>query len=162
MNNSIPSEPTEVNEASTAGALGSNLARATLPPELHQQGGSGPQMVLDGLRGNGRIAGKVLCQIEAAIEATTAVWDAERKKFVDRPDYKTRLSACELFMAYGVGLPLQRSENLNINAQAQPPESTEDQLSKSPGARQAMRRILEGAEARAAKKEADRRAVRAG
>lgn len=79
---------------------------------------TGPQIVLRGLHGNQGLADKVLVEIEAAIMATTSIWDATAKAFADRPDYKTRLAACELYLAHTVGLPVQRSENLNVNATA--------------------------------------------
>jgi hypothetical protein len=79
---------------------------------------TGPQIVLRGLHANQGLADKVLVEIEAAVWATTSIWDATAKAFADRPDYKTRLAACELYLAHTVGLPVQRSENLNVNATA--------------------------------------------
>jgi hypothetical protein len=99
-----------------------DLARATPPPDApavsHVRTETGPQIVLLGLHANQGLADKVLVEIEAAIMATTAIWDATAQEFANRPDYKTRLAACELYLAHTVGLPVQRSENLNINARA--------------------------------------------
>ena len=67
-----------------------------------------------GLHANQGLADKVLVEIEAAVCATTSIWDATAKAFADRPDYKTRLAAVELYLAHTIGLPVQRTENLNL------------------------------------------------
>lgn len=133
------------------------LAHATLPPAETSE--IGPQGVIHGLRTNQNLADKVLQQIVAAIEATTAVWDAGSKSFVDRPDFKTRLAACELYLAHTVGLPVQRSENLNLNAQTSTEQN--DACLSSSAAREAMRRMLDKAERDAAKEKTDRSPQRA-
>ena len=132
----------ELAATSNAGGLVPTLARATLPPAESSE--IGPLGVIHGLRTNQNLGEKVLHQIEVAIEATTAVWDAGSKSFVDRPDFKTRLAACELYLAHTVGLPVQRSENLNLNAQAKP--ALEEVCLNSPAALDAMRRVLDKAE----------------
>lgn len=101
-----------------------DLARGTPSPSLptsNVRNENGPQIVLRGLHANQGLADKVLAEIEAAVWATTSIWDATAKAFADRPDYKTRLAACELYLAHTVGLPVQRSENLNVNATAPRP-----------------------------------------
>jgi hypothetical protein len=128
-------------------------AHATPPPsEAQVPTGTGPETVLRGLRDNQRLAARVLMEIEAALSATTAIWDAPSKTFIDRPDFKTRLQACELYLAHTVGLPVQRSENLNVNAHAPASDaiSPEAQFMSSPTLRQAARHLLDRAERRAA------------
>ena len=142
----------ELAATSNAGGLVPTLARATLPPAESSE--IGPLGVIHGLRTNQNLGEKVLHQIEVAIEATTAVWDAGSKSFVDRPDYKTRLAACELYLAHTVGLPVQRSENLNLNAQAKP--ALGEVWLNTPAALEAARRMVAKAQ-----READRRPVRA-
>ena len=113
------------NSAGTADVVApsnsADLAGATPSPSPALSRGrteTGPQIVLRGLHANQGLADKVLVEIEAAVWATTSIWDATAKAFADRPDYKTRLAACELYLAHTVGLPVQRSENLNVNATA--------------------------------------------
>lgn len=61
---------------------------------------------------------KVLRKIDEGLEATRSIWSKEANDFIEVPDHKTRLAAVELYLAHTVGLPVQRSENLNINARA--------------------------------------------
>ncbi len=117
MNEPTDSSPDDIAAPSNP----ADLARGTPSPSLptfNVRTETGPQIVLRGLHANQGLADKVLVEIEAAVWATTAIWDATTKAFVDRPDYKTRLAACELYLAHTVGLPVQRSENLNVNATA--------------------------------------------
>lgn len=64
------------------------------------------------------MAVKVLRKIDEGLEATRSIWSKEANDMVEVPDHKTRLAAVELYLAHTVGLPVQRSENLNINARA--------------------------------------------
>lgn len=127
-----------------------SVARATLPPgDSSIPGETGAQFVVSGLRTNPRLANKVLREIENAVEATRPVWDSSKKSFIEKPDFKTRLAACELFLSYCVGLPVQRNENLNITAPNTAAVGYEEMLRKSPALRQAMRRSVDRAEAEA-------------
>ena len=96
---------------------------------------------------------RVLQAMEDSLVATVSVWDAASKSFVDRPDYKTRLMAVTTYLAHTVGLPIQRNENLNINAPAKQTIPYEEMLKRSPALRDAARRALERAERAAAEKE---------
>lgn len=87
-----------------------------------QQNQDAAQVVLRRLKEGGALGLKALEQMEAALEATRSVWDAKTKDFKEVPDHRTRLAACELYLAHTVGLPVQRNENLNINASANGPK----------------------------------------
>lgn len=111
-------------------------ARATLSPgggggpEASPGGEDAPQLqqpdaaivLLEGFKNSVGTAKKVFAAIEEALDAVRPVWNAGTQSFVDQPDYRTRLAAVELYLAHTVGLPVQRNENLNINASANGPK----------------------------------------
>lgn len=130
------------------------VSPATPPPDDPQiSTETGAQLMVRSLRNNHALATKVVREIEASVEATTPVWDAATKAFADRPDYKTRLAACEIILAYTVGLPVQRNENLNLSVApqltAEERQRQDDRSLESPAMRAALRRRLDRAEEKA-------------
>lgn len=73
------------------------------------------QLTLKAFAGSGDIAGKLMDLIRGAMNATRTKWDKDTEAFVELPDHKTRLAAVELYLAHTIGLPVQRTENLNLN-----------------------------------------------
>ena len=62
------------------------------------------------------------------------------------PDTRAMESGVKLYLAYMIGLPVQRIENLNVNVDAETEEGLTDRLAKSPALRQSFRRVLSKAE----------------
>lgn len=73
------------------------------------------QLTLKAFAGSGDIAGKLMDLIRGAMNATRTKWDKDTEAFVELPDHKTRLAAVELYLAHTIGLPVQRTENLNLS-----------------------------------------------
>ncbi|MBC7368714.1 MAG: hypothetical protein H7343_18215 [Undibacterium sp.] len=73
------------------------------------------QSVVQQLRSDPVMARKAKRAIEEAMDATRPVWQKETESFIEQPDHKTRMVAVELYLHNTVGLPVQRTENLNIN-----------------------------------------------
>jgi len=73
------------------------------------------QVTLKAFAGSGDIAGKLMDVIRGAMNATRTKWDKDTEAFVELPDHKTRLAAVELYLAHTIGLPVQRTENLNLS-----------------------------------------------
>jgi hypothetical protein len=63
-------------------------------------------------------------------------------------DTRTMEAGLKLYLAYVVGMPVQRSESISVNVDASTLADMEERLSKSPAMRQAFRRVLESAEAK--------------
>jgi hypothetical protein len=67
-----------------------------------------------------------------------------------QPDYRTRLAAFKLMLEYLIGKPVERSESVTINLDADATLGIEERLAKSPALREQLRKSLEAAEAAAA------------
>jgi hypothetical protein len=142
-------EPITVTDASN---LEPTLARATPSRAVQPADGEDQsQSLLRAMRSSRRLADQVLRRLEEGLEATSVIWDAPTKTFVERPDFKVRLAAVELYLANTAGLPVQRSENLNITASANPQPNLIESLSRSRAAREALRRALDRADIVAAR-----------
>jgi hypothetical protein len=57
-------------------------------------------------------------------------------------DHKTRLAATSLALAYRVGLPVQRSETVMVNLDADQSDQLRERLAKSPALRRSLARML--------------------
>lgn len=66
---------------------------------------------------------------------------------VCEPDMRTRLEAAKLALAYIVGLPIQRSEIVNVNVDAAAQQDMVARLRSSPALRAAVSRMLAEADA---------------
>lgn len=62
------------------------------------------------------------------------------------PDTRAQDSGVKLYLAYMVGLPVQKTESVNITLDADSAVGMEDRLRKSPALRQALKGILEKVE----------------
>jgi len=62
------------------------------------------------------------------------------------PDNRTRLAALTLAMAYLVGRPVERSEVVTVNLDADATAGLAERLKNSPALRETFRRILDAAE----------------
>ena len=58
------------------------------------------------------------------------------------PDFRTRLSACQIALGYKFGLPVRREESVNMNVDAERPDKLEERLQRSPALRRALRDML--------------------
>lgn len=58
------------------------------------------------------------------------------------PDHRTRLQACDLAIKMTVGLPVQRSEAVNVNLDADSAVSMQERLAHSPALRAMFRKML--------------------
>ena len=76
---------------------------------------SASQAVLKAFAASGEVAAKVMDVIRASMAATRTKWDKDAEAFVEVPDHKTQLAAVELYLAHTIGLPVQRTENLNLS-----------------------------------------------
>jgi len=101
------------------------------------------------MRSDPVLAKKAKRAIEEAMDATRPVWSKEAETFVDQPDHKTRMVAVELYLHNTVGLPVQRTENLNINKTV-----ARDSEKHPPAAIAEMRRIIAKGDAEMAKRAA--------
>lgn len=61
------------------------------------------------------------------------------------PDYRAREAAMKLWLAYSVGMPLQRQEIVQVNVDGSK-ESLSDKIKSSPALRAQLKRMLEEAE----------------
>lgn len=65
-------------------------------------------------------------------------------------DTRSVEAGVKLWLAYAVGLPVQRTESVNVTLDADAALGIEERLAKSPALREQLRRSLEAAEAAAA------------
>ncbi len=71
--------------------------------------------------------------------------DATRtlKSGAELPDTRAQEAAAKLYLAYVIGTPIQRTENLNISADADTAVGMEERLRRSPALRDLFRRMLD-------------------
>jgi len=91
-------------------------------------------------------ADRLASAIEGALEAS-----AVTKGGAVIPDYRTRLAAAELVLAYTVGRPTQRTETVNVNMDAMSGADMVERLVKSPALREQLRAYLLEADERVLK-----------
>jgi len=72
------------------------------------------QLIFEAFATSGDTAAKVMKVIEDGFNATRPQFNKMTQAWDEIPDYKTRAAACELYLAHTVGLPIQRTENLNL------------------------------------------------
>ena len=75
-------------------------------------------------------------------------WDKETESWVSDPDYRVRAQVLFALLAQAEGEPVKRVQ-IQTHKITAPGGDIEQELATSPAARIAMRRILDGAEARA-------------
>ena len=63
------------------------------------------------------------------------------------PDYRAIEAGIKLYLAYTIGLPVQRQEVVTVNVDADSEAGMMDRLAKSPALRASFRKILDAAEA---------------
>ena len=84
---------------------------------------------------------QVLNTLRQALVADQVARDGSRQ-----PDHRARLDAAKLWLAYAVGLPVQRSESVSVNLDADSAVGIEERLRHSPALRRMLREMLERAE----------------
>jgi hypothetical protein len=62
------------------------------------------------------------------------------------PDWRTRLAAVQLALAYKVGKPIERQQVMNVNVGQENESSLDERLRDSPALRAMIRKMLEKAE----------------
>ena len=62
------------------------------------------------------------------------------------PDYRAMEAGIKLYLAYTIGLPVQRQEVVTVNLDADAASDIEARLKSSPAARAALRKALDSAE----------------
>lgn len=88
-----------------------------------------------------RFPPELICdKLEELLEATITAKDGSSK-----PDNRARESACKILLAYSVGLPVQRSEHVEVRLDATAGE-VQEQLRQSPALRSQLQRMLGQAE----------------
>ncbi len=68
------------------------------------------------------------------------------KNGTELDDTRTQEAALKLYMAYMIGMPVQRIENLNVNADADSAVGMEERLRHSPSLRALFRKMLDRVE----------------
>ena len=58
------------------------------------------------------------------------------------PDSRAQEAGVKLWLAYSIGLPVQRSEVVNVNLGVEESDQLEERLAKSPALRRALARML--------------------
>ena len=91
--------------------------------------------------------------LKEQMEATTSFYDLKARKFMTRPDHRTRLAAAELYLAYLIGKPIERRviEQHNVDSL----EDVEKKLAKCPALREEFKKMIANAEAIAAQETLD-------
>lgn len=87
---------------------------------------------------------RVVDQLDKLLTATRT-----GKNGVVTPDVRAIEAGLKLWLAYGIGLPVQRTEAININLDADAAMGIEERLAKSPALREQLRRSLAAADAAA-------------
>ena len=72
------------------------------------------QVILHAFAASGNIAAKVMKVIEEGFTATRPQFNKATQGWDEIPDYKTRQAAVECYLAHTIGLPVQKTENLNL------------------------------------------------
>jgi hypothetical protein len=62
------------------------------------------------------------------------------------PDYRAQEAGAKLYLAYTIGLPVQRQEVVTVNVDADSENGMMDRLAKSPALRAALRKALDAAD----------------
>ena len=103
-------------ELSRAPAIQTRIVALGEAPETQSQEPpkTANQVIFEAFAKSGAIAAKVMSVIEAGFTATRPQFNKMTQAWDEIPDYKTRHAACELYLAHTVGLPIQRTENLNL------------------------------------------------
>lgn len=84
---------------------------------------------------------QVLHTLRQALAADTVARDGSRQ-----PDHRARLDAAKLLLSYTVGLPIQRTESIAVNLDADSALGLKERLRNSPALRESMRKMLADAE----------------
>lgn len=69
------------------------------------------------------------------------------KSGAEFPDYRAMEAGIKLYLAYTIGLPVQRQEVVTVNVDADSETGMMDRLAKSPALRAALRKALDAADA---------------
>lgn len=86
---------------------------------------------------------------ERVAEAVGQLLTAKRvtKSGTEFPDYRAMEAGIKLYLAYTIGLPVQRQEVVTVNVDADSETGMMDRLAKSPALRAALRKALDAADA---------------
>lgn len=86
---------------------------------------------------------------ERVAEAVGQLLTAKRltKAGAEYPDYRAMEAGIKLYLAYTIGLPVQRQEVVTVNVDADTEAGMMDRLAKSPALRAALRKALDAADA---------------
>jgi hypothetical protein len=125
---------TEINAALKAGGPRSGYVRSICDPQS--------------------ISREVIASIAAQIapgrigKVLDAMLDAKRhlKDGTELDDTRTQEAALKLYMAYMIGMPVQRSESVTVALDADSAIGLQDRLRNSPHLRESMRKMIERAE----------------
>ena len=83
----------------------------------------------------------IIAALEKALAADMVNRDGTRA-----PDHRVRVDAAKTLLAYRVGTPVQRSESVSVNVDADNALGLEERLRHSPALRALLRAALERAE----------------
>lgn len=83
--------------------------------------------------------------ISQALQACLTATQTTRSGKIE-PDNRIRLEAARLVMAYRHGTPIQRSETISVNLDADASLDMRERLARSPALRLALRKTLDEAE----------------
>jgi hypothetical protein len=80
---------------------------------------------------------QVAAVLRSALSADTVQRDGSRG-----PDHKVRIEAARLLLAYTLGTPIQRSENVTVNLDADSMTGLRERLKASPAMRETLAGLL--------------------
>jgi len=85
---------------------------------------------------------------ERVAESVNQLLGAKRvtKTGAEFPDYRAIEAGIKLYLAYTIGLPVQRQEVVTVNVDADTEAGMMDRLAKSPALRASFRKILDAAD----------------
>ena len=76
--------------------------------------------------------------LRQSLAADTVARDGTRQ-----PDHRARLDAAKLLLAYGIGLPIQRTESVTVAIDAETGAGLHERLAHSPALRSALQAALD-------------------
>lgn len=86
-------------------------------------------------------AERIIRALAGALEA-----DMTSRAGVKEPDYRTRLRAAEVLLAYAIGRPIERQQVITAHARGGLLDDLENRMKRSPSLRDALRSSLERAD----------------
>lgn len=100
--------------------------------------------VIDDLLQGGDARRRAIDCLLEGLEAERSFYDAGSKSTLTEPDYKTRVTAAEILLAYTDGKPIERKEIVKMTMDSM--ESYTERIKRSPELRAKLRELLGDAE----------------